>query len=46
MKHFVDCIQNDKEPITTPSQMLELQATLDMILLSGEENRVVKRGEV
>ena len=46
MKHFVDCIQNDKEPITTPSQMLELQATLDMILMSSRENRVVKRKEV
>jgi predicted dehydrogenase len=46
MKHFVDCIQNDKAPVTTPTQMLELQAMLDMILMSGEENRVVKRGEV
>jgi len=46
MKHFVDCIQNDAEPITTPAQMLELQATLDMILLSGAENRVVKSHEI
>jgi predicted dehydrogenase len=46
MKHFVDCIQGDKEPITTPSQMLELQAMLDMILMSSRENRVVKRKEV
>lgn len=46
MRHFVDCIQNDIDPMTTPHQMLELQAMLDMILLSGEENRVVKRNEV
>lgn len=46
MKHFVDCIQNDQEPMTTPHQMRELQAMLDMILLSGEENRVIKRNEV
>ena len=46
MKHFVDCIQGDIEPITTPTQMLELQATLDMILMSSRENRVVKRNEV
>jgi predicted dehydrogenase len=46
MKHFVDCIQGGKEPITTPCQMLELQATLDMILMSSKENRVVKRNEV
>ena len=46
MKHFVDCIQSDKEPITTPSQMLELQAMLDMILMSSRENRVIKRNEV
>ena len=46
MKHFVDCIQNDKAPVTTPGQMLELQAMLDMILLSGQENRVVKASEV
>lgn len=46
MKHFVGCVQNDTAPITTPTQMLELQAMLDMILMSGKENRVVKRGEV
>ena len=46
MKHFVDCIQGDKEPITTPSQMLELQAILDMILMSSREYRVIKRNEV
>ena len=46
MKHFVDCIQGGKESITTPSQMLELQATLDMILMSSRENRVIKRNEV
>ena len=46
MKHFVDCIENDVDPITTPKQMLELQRMLDMILISGEENRVVKASEI
>lgn len=46
MKHFVNCIQNDVNPVTTPVQMLELQRMLDMILLSGEENRVVKASEI
>jgi predicted dehydrogenase len=46
MQHFVECIKNDKEPITTPQQMLELQAMLDMILLSSSENRVIKRNEI
>ncbi len=46
MKHFVDCVKNDVDPVTTPVQMLELQRMLDMILLSGEENRVVKASEI
>lgn len=46
MKHFVDCIQNDQSPVTSPTEMLELQAMLDMILLSGEADRVVKRSEI
>jgi predicted dehydrogenase len=46
MQHFVDCIQNDKDPMTTPNQMLELQAMLDMILISGNENRVVNRRDL
>lgn len=46
MKHFIDCINNDVEPMTTPNQMLELQKMLDMILLSGEENRLVKASEI
>ncbi len=46
MKHFVDCIQNDVDPVTTPTEMLELQRMLDMILLSGAENRVVKSNEI
>lgn len=46
MRHFVDCIENDKVPLTAPAEMLELQATLDMILLSSGEDRVVRRSEV
>lgn len=46
MKHFIECISNDVEPVTTPTQMLELQKMLDMILLSGEENRLVKASEI
>lgn len=46
MKHFADCIMNDVDPVTTPTQMLELQRMLDMILLSSREDRVVKSGEI
>jgi predicted dehydrogenase len=46
MKHFVECIQMDKKPITTYEEMLELQAILDMILISSRENRLVKRSEL
>jgi predicted dehydrogenase len=46
MKHFIYCIQEDKPPITKPEEMLELQAILDMILVSSQENRVVKRSEI
>jgi len=46
MSHFIDCIVNDREPVTTPDEMLGLQRMLDMILLSARENRVVKTNEV
>ena len=46
MSHFIDCIQNDEEPVTTPDEMLALQKTLDMILLSCREDRVVTANEV
>lgn len=46
MNHFIDCIVNDREPITTSDEMLGLQRMLDMILLSASENRVVKANEV
>lgn len=46
MNHFIDCILNDDEPLTRPDEMLGLQKTLDMILKSSEENRVISAEEV
>jgi len=46
MSHFIDCIVNDRDPVTNPDEMLGLQRMLDMILLSARENRVVKASEV
>jgi len=46
MRHFVDCVEGDVVPLTAPEEMLELQAMLDMILLSSGEDRVVRRSEV
>jgi predicted dehydrogenase len=46
MSHFIDCIINDIDPITTPDEMLGLQRMLDMILLSAKKNRLVKASEV
>ena len=46
MNHFLDCIKNDKEPITKPEEILGLQKALDMILKSSKENRVVTAKEV
>ena len=41
-----DCIQLDINPVTTPAEMIELQAILDMILISSNEKRLVKRNEL
>ena len=46
MSHFIDCIVNDRDPVTKPDEMLGLQRMLDMILLSARENRVVKASDV
>jgi predicted dehydrogenase len=46
MKHFVECIQEDREPLTRPEEMLGLQRALDMILKSATEDRLVTAGEV
>ncbi len=46
MRHFVDCVKGGEAPLTAPGEMLELQATLDMILISGREDRVVRRSEL
>lgn len=46
MKHFVECIQEDGEPMTKPEEMLGLQRALDMILKSATEDRLVTAGEV
>ena len=46
MKHFVECIQEDLDPITRPEEMLGLQRALDMILKSATEERLVTAGEV
>ena len=46
MSHFIDCIVNDKAPVTTVDEMLGLQRMLDMVQLSARENRVVKASEV
>jgi predicted dehydrogenase len=46
LKHFINCIVTDEDPITRPEEMLGLQKALDMILLSCRENRVVSANEV
>jgi predicted dehydrogenase len=46
MSHFIDCIINDREPVTKPNEMLALQKTLDMILLSSREDRIVDANEI
>jgi len=46
MSHFMDCIKRDEEPLTRPEEMLGLQRTLDMILKSSQEDRVVSADEV
>jgi predicted dehydrogenase len=46
MKHFIECIENNFEPITSPHQMLELQRMLDMIQISSQEQRLVKSNEI
>jgi len=46
LEHFVDCIQEDGEPMTRPNEMLGLQRALDMILKSATEERLVTADEV
>ncbi len=46
MNHFINCILKDEEPLTKPEEMLGLQKTLDMILKSSTENRVVTASEI
>lgn len=46
MRHFADCVVNDREPLTRPGEMLGLQKTLDMITLSSMEDRVVTADEI
>jgi len=46
LKHFVECIQEDGEPMTRPAEMLGLQRALDMILKSATEERLVTADEV
>jgi len=46
LKHFVECIQEDGEPMTRPDEMLGLQRALDMILKSATEERLVTADEV
>ena len=41
-KHFVECIIEDKEPVTTADQMVGLQKALDAILKSAETGEWVK----
>jgi predicted dehydrogenase len=46
MKHFLDCIIHNRDPLTKPEEMLELQKTLDMITLSSKEDRLVEANEI
>jgi len=46
LKHFLDCIINDKTPLTKPEEMLGLQKTLDMISKSSRYGRVVEASEI
>ena len=46
LKHFVECIREDGEPMTRPDEMLGLQRALDMILKSATEERLVTADEV
>jgi len=42
VEHFIDCIVNDREPITTADQMIGVQKALDAILESAETGREVR----
>jgi predicted dehydrogenase len=46
MNHFIDCVLEDREPLTRPDEMLGLQKALDMILKSSQGNRLVAASEV
>ena len=45
-RHFTDCMEGRAQPLTTPQEMLALQKTLNMVLLSAQENRVVHPDEL
>jgi predicted dehydrogenase len=46
MNHFIDCILENREPLTRPEEMLGLQRALDMILKSSQEGSVVSADEL
>jgi len=45
MEHFIDCIIDDKETLTRPTEILGLQKSLDMIKKSCLCNRIITANE-
>jgi len=42
VEHFIKVIEEDKEPLTKPEEMIYLQAILEAALKSAEENKVIE----
>lgn len=42
VKHFIDCILEDKEPITTPDEIMSVAKIIDAIYESDEKQDLVK----
>jgi predicted dehydrogenase len=44
VKHFVDCILNDTQPITTPDEIVNLAKLIDAIYDSDEQKKMIHIG--
>lgn len=42
VKHFVECIEKNRKPITTPNEMLNVARIIDAIYQSAKEGREIK----
>ena len=41
-EHFIDCIVNDKEPMSKPEEAVKLMRIIDGIYASSKERREIK----